>query len=928
MTLDVTGCPTTPFYRFRWVLRLLRGTTLPVHQAAVVYALLANANASSPDAPAIPDGLMLDVPEQCRIGVQAGQTFAFGGTWIESQAAVLQERLHALNRRLRALGSDRQHKSTDGLGGNFELQSVEDLVSGRGVELGAAPRPVRADQITKEIRRVLSLPELTIRFTSPLRLERPRSDARDGHHYFDRDYFQATYFLQRLAHRLPAIGIVRQDVPDAESAELDPDSVQVIENRLVWLDLAYGPRDARKSLGGAVGRVRLRIDHELAKAALVWGQYARLGKNLHFGFGAYRIEELGPDPYPCRRTVGLIELALRSPTLDRLAEQAGLPSGELRAAAETVLKGQYEPAAPTTFQITDRDGAARRLAVPPPRDRALQRLVLERLGPALDKFFEVSSLAWRKGLGRQRAPERIQRAYREGFRFALREDFDRFFDSIDHGQLTDRLEAYLADDTLTALIMRWVAVGAAVPGRGLPTGAPLSPLLGNLLLDHFDEQIAAQGARLIRYGDDFLVLCRTQAEAEALYRVASDAAEQLRLALNSTELCVLDFREPFDFLGFRFVKQEQWQTAGEGVRPLDEVGWRDLSRQPAPQLADVVLPGETMPAASGDAAVGVIGPGLAELSAAGDRLRYRYHGQPPHTVPMPGLGTLLVLGPVCLPAEVLTLWLQHDVTVLLADGHGHVQGRLAADAEDDPQALLAQAAVVGSVERRLAIARELVVAKLRNYATLARVAPPRAGDDGLETELLQAATRAAAATSLDQLRGVEGAGAARWYGAFASRLGHGFRFECRVAPQAEDPVNVLLNIGYTALYHWMIVAARAAGLSPALGAFHVSDGRFAALAADLQEPFRHLIDRAVIQATGQLRPQQFHADAHGPFALSLAPQARRRFQELLHRTWALAVTGREQQEACSYHRQFVRQARSLRRHLVDSAQPFVPFSYP
>jgi CRISPR-associated protein Cas1 len=494
MTADLTSAATTPFYRIRWVLRLLRTTELPAHHAAVVYALLAQANGTSADAPAIPDGLMLDVPEQCRIRIEAGEEYAFGGTWIEPHPELLQERLHALNRRLRALGRQREHKSADGLGGNFELRTVEDLVRGRNLEYGPRPQPISADQITKEIRRLLPLEEITLRFTSPLRLERPRSDVHDGHHFFDHDYFHTASFLHRLTRRLPAIGIQRRDAPPEETAELEPDAATVIENRLVWLDLAYGRRDARRSLGGAVGRVRLCVTSELAKAALVWGQYARVGKNLHFGFGAYRIEELGPDLYLCRRATGLIELALRTPTLDRVAEQTGLPSGELRAAADAVLRGDYQPGPPTTFTIADKDGDQRQLSVPRPKDRALQRLLLERLGPALDKFFEVSSLAWRKGLGRHRAPERILRAYRDGYRFALREDFDRFFDSVDHRELADRLEAYLADDALVALLLGWVASGAPQPGRGLPTGAPLSPLLGNLLLDRFDEQIAALGS--------------------------------------------------------------------------------------------------------------------------------------------------------------------------------------------------------------------------------------------------------------------------------------------------------------------------------------------------------------------------------------------------------------------------------------------------
>lgn len=220
LTSELTVAATTPFYRLRWLLRLMRKTELPAHHAAVVYALLARANGASSEAAAIPDGLMLHVPKQCRIRIEAGQQYAFSGTWIEPHPEMLQERLHALNRRLRALGRQREHRSADGLGGNFELQAVEDLVPGRGLDLGARPKAVTADHITREIRRLPPLEEVTLRFTSPLRLERPRGDVRDGHHFFGGEYFHAASFLHRLLRRPPAIGAVRRDAADETADEL------------------------------------------------------------------------------------------------------------------------------------------------------------------------------------------------------------------------------------------------------------------------------------------------------------------------------------------------------------------------------------------------------------------------------------------------------------------------------------------------------------------------------------------------------------------------------------------------------------------------------------------------------------------------------------------------------------------------------------
>src|SRR5262249_59106429 len=121
-----------------------------------------------------------------------------------------------------------------------------------------------------------------------------------------------------------------------------------------------------------------------------------------------------------------------------------------------------------------------------------------------------------------------------------RSDFHRFFDSIDHGLLRQRLDAYLADDRLVELIMLWVTSGAIQPGRGLPTGSVLSPLLANLFLDQFDEHVVGEGARLVRYADDFLLLFRDETQAKAVYEDAYREAEQLRLTLNEEKTHLLD----------------------------------------------------------------------------------------------------------------------------------------------------------------------------------------------------------------------------------------------------------------------------------------------------------------------------------------------------------------------------------------------------
>ena len=254
----------------------------------------------------------------------------------------------------------------------------------------------------------------------------------------------------------------------------------------------------------------------VALAALLWGQYAHVGKNLHFGFGRYRIEELGPDPTECPRARPLLDLCLSPMAIARAATEHELEPEAFRRSAEELRAGTYQPGPAHRLVLRSTDGEPRELHVPPIADRALQRLILARLGPALDRLFETSSFAWRRGLNRASAARRIERLVNDGWHFAVRADFDRFFDRVPRQLARDRLEACLGDDRATAAV--WSFVEAEMPGdTGIPTGAPLSPLLGNLLLDQFDEAIEREGGRLVRYADDFLIFTRRRDDAERLH---------------------------------------------------------------------------------------------------------------------------------------------------------------------------------------------------------------------------------------------------------------------------------------------------------------------------------------------------------------------------------------------------------------------------
>jgi CRISPR/Cas system-associated endonuclease Cas1 len=246
----------------------------------------------------------------------------------------------------------------------------------------------------------------------------------------------------------------------------------------------------------------------------------------------------------------------------------------------------------------------------------------------------------------------------------------------------------------------------------------------------------------------------------------------------------------------------------------------------------------------------------------------------------------------------------------------------------------------------------LISAKLRNYAVLARATPGADRAPRLPNELEIAARDAEQASSLAELLGVEGAGAARWFSSLNGRLANGFHFDGRRAPCADDPVNVLLNIAQTALNRQMILAVIQAGLEPSVGLLHqwrsghpalASDlhvpetlptgmplpWRYEqpALASDLQEPFRHLMDRVVIEATARFSPKDFHKASHGPFPSRITFAAARQFQVMIHQLFARPVKAGGQSEAKPYRLQFVELARALRRHLLSPDQPFWVFTH-
>ncbi len=923
--------------------------------------------------------LVVDAPESGRTHYRAGDHYTFTILALRGGERLLQQALDALRRLpFSAVRGEPWVPLRD----NLRFVRVRDLLTGERIARVADCMPYTQDSLALEAGLWRERGEPFIwRWISPARLSRPPAPGEQsgrGRLPFCRNEEDLSgELLLRRCHDA-AIGLIHRRTGERPRRPAIP-SLPADGIIAFWLDNHYQqPSGRRRKMGGLCGTITLHPPADLDPVhwqALVLGQYLGVGENRAFGLGRYRlytpegnvtVHRAFPAHHLVRRVAewdNLVEAfrlvrrrAGDRDTIPRLGERRATQF--LQRLQQELREHRYRPA---TLQIVldrKKDGSARVLAIPPWEDRVAQRAVSQVLAAGLDHSFHPDSHGYREGRGRHSARDAILRAWKEGYRWVFESDIEDFFPSVRWDHLEARLRALYGDDPLVELMMAWVRAPMEYEGRplrrdrGLPQGSSLSPLFANLLLDDFDRDMEAAGFRMIRFADDFVILCKHPERARAAREAVEHSLEDLDLELKERKTAIRHFRDGFRYLGFLFLNDlvldapEKREAQGKGgpltlppewmVMLADRPGHSlsaeqaeagEIPRQPPAEKPVPSSPPSPSPAAdTGIGALVMVTGEPALVITRQQHLRIERDEQVVLDQPWSAVGALMLFGPHHITTPALRTAMRHGVAVHFCSTTGRYQGT-AADGRSAAQGValwLQQQRCCTDPEWALPAARALVAARVRHMRELLRQSGSEQAEcrEGMKRLLEQIGGAADPAV----LNGLEGQATRLLFNGLQDLLPAEWGFAGRRRRPAPDPFNALLSLGYTVLYNLTDSLLRADGLLPEVGFYHQGGGSHAALASDLMEPFRHFIERTALNMLlrNRLTPEDFEQRDGDGTGCRLSRDALRRYLGELGKRFDRPVKMLGDGEARDLRQQLHHQNLALIR-AIRGETPFRPF---
>jgi RNA-directed DNA polymerase len=268
---------------------------------------------------------------------------------------------------------------------------------------------------------------------------------------------------------------------------------------------------------------------------------------------------------------------------------------ELQRLQTQLRDGHYVPAAVRRNWIPKPGSSEKRpLGIPTVRDRVVQTALVHVIEPILDATFHERSFGFRHGCGCQDALRCVEELLAAGYVYVVDADLKSYFDTIPKDRLLNVVQQKISDRRVLGLIQQFLAQGIMedlrtwTPETGVPQGAVLSPVLSNAYLNPLDHQMAEAGFQMVRYADDFVILCRTREEAEAALAAVRAWVSRQGLQLHPEKTHIVDARsENFSFLGYSFRGAFRFPRAKSHRKFVDRL--RELTPRKSGESLEVMI---------------------------------------------------------------------------------------------------------------------------------------------------------------------------------------------------------------------------------------------------------------------------------------------------------------------------------------------------
>lgn len=611
-------------------------------------------------------------------------------------------------------------------------------------------------------------------------------------------------------------------------------------------------------INGCVGKLYIKGNFRDFLPFLLLGSEVHAGTKLSNSQGYYLLHKESPGYFtpffPNKKVmVSVIRDVINryDQALPALSETEKYPFEENQYAEnlfQFITGDTYIPTPNVAFTVKKKSGVDRLVEQIPFRDLILQQYLLKSISVVFDRFFEAESIGFRKGVSRQRSIEIVQAAIAEGYQYVIESDIEDFFPSVDLNILAHLLDSYIPqnDTCLKKILLKFIKNGYILNGvyheriKGLAQGSPLSPILANLYLDSFDEQIkqwgvlspdehgdaasdsgaapehTPRGVKLVRYADDFIILTRTKEDAENVLSETEAYLSRLGLKIKKEKTAIRSMKDGFQFLGIRFERSAVVVEGEEDTKLLKKPLY-------------IVEP-------------------YTFLSLNGDAIDICKNRKVVETIPLRRVSEIMVMEKTVFSTALLRKCTEGNVPLTIALGTGYYITTVKPDSKKYYDIAYEHGKKYSSLSETevLCIAKEFAAGKIQNYLALFQQRFLKEQYLFIN-ELEEVEQQMYQAGDVEQVRGLEGAAAKKIYQKLNNFIDDdAFHIQKRDR-RSPDRMNALLNFGYYLLFSRINATVRAIGLNPYLGFLHSPQDNYESLVCDIEELFRSRIDRFIVR---------------------------------------------------------------------------------